>query len=95
MRKIFGKNKKAKDGKFEVTVQIVPTDGRSSKKSATIPATGASLREVLKSLDIDTKNKNITVNGKPADLDRHITPDDVVKAKDNPPVQVSERPAAS
>jgi hypothetical protein len=84
---------KVKSGQFEVKVQIVPTDGKSTTKSTTIPATGASLREVLKALNIDPKNKNITVNGTAADLDRHVTPEDVVKA--NAVVQVTERPAGS
>ncbi len=91
------KNKMAGTGKtqgFTVKIQVVPNDGKPQTKTATVSPSGASLKEVLASAGIDTKNKNITVNGKPADLDRHITSSDVVEAKAHQ-VQVTERPAGS
>lgn len=81
--------------KIECRVQVVPSDGRSHTRSVEVAATGASLREVLKALDIDVNNKNFTVNGRPANLDRHVTQEDVVEARDKPVVQVTERPASS
>lgn len=77
-----------------IKVQVVPNDGKPQMRTATVAPSGASLKEVLAAAGVDTKNKNVTVNGKPADLNRHIGPSDVVAASAQT-VQVTERPAGS
>lgn len=86
-----------KKSSLKIKVKIVPSEGRSRTQTVVVAASGASLGEVLASGNIDTKNKDFTINGKPAALDTHVTPDDIVQAAERGkvPVAVSERPRGS
>ncbi len=86
-----------KKGSLSIKVKVVPSEGRSRTQTVKVAASGASLGEVLSAGGIDTKNKDFTINGKPATTDTHVTPDDVVQAAERgkPAVAVSERPRGS
>jgi hypothetical protein len=87
----------AKDKKLEFTITVVPTSGKSSKKKVKLSGDGVSVRSALEKAGIDSTNMEITVNGKRATLDTHITSDDVLKATaaQKSAVEVSERPKGS
>lgn len=80
---------------MNVSVKIVPSEGKSQTKKVEVAKTGASLREICAQAGIDTKKKDFKVNGKPATLDTHVTREDVVEAKDTATVTVAERPQGS
>lgn len=79
--------------KLKIQVEMIPTSGKTVKKTIKVSATGASVGDILKTAGFDPKNKDFTVNGKSANLDTHVTEQDVVKAKTS--VRVSERPQGS
>lgn len=71
---------------MKIKIVVKGTDG-SETKTVEIAATGASLGEVCKTAGIETKDKDFTVDGKPATLDTHVGK--------NAPVEVSARPQGS
>lgn len=70
-------------------VTIVPVSGKPQTKEIDLP--DASLGQALASAGIETKDRDITVNGAPADLDKPLAPGSKVELK----VQVAERPRGS
>jgi hypothetical protein len=78
-------------------VRIVPVEGSSREETVEIAPSGASMEEVAKTAGLDPKNLDFTINGRPASLETHVTPDDVLEAKDRgkPAVTASERPRGS
>jgi hypothetical protein len=66
-------------GSSGVSVEIVPTSGKSTKKNVEIKGTGVSLKEFLKIAGLDAYNMNITVDGEPADMRTHVGKDSKVK----------------
>ncbi len=91
----MAKSKKSK--KLEIEVQVVPNDGQTEKKKVKVAATGASVAEILKAAGLDAKDRDLKVNGEPAELTRHVGPKDVLKAQERgkPVVAMSERPRGS
>jgi hypothetical protein len=80
---------------MKVKIEITGTDGKQTK-SVEIAPTGASIGEICKSAGIEAKDKDFTVNGKPATADTHVGKDDVMAAKGrSAPVAVSARPQGS
>jgi hypothetical protein len=77
----------SKSSKNQVTVTVVPTQGSSTTKSASLAKKGATLGDTLKAQGIATDRKDFAVNGKPASLGTKLAPGDQV--------QVSERPQGS
>lgn len=82
---------------LEISVSVVPTHGEAVNKKIKVAPSGASVAEICKAAGIDTENKDLTVNGKPADLQTHVTQDDVLQAKERGQsvVTTSERPRGS
>lgn len=83
----------AKKKKLKIKVQVIPSSGDTIEKTVTVSANGASVADILQAAGLDTKNKDITVGGKPAGLDTHVTERDVLEARTT--VGVSERPQGS
>ena len=80
---------------MKITIGITHTESQETK-SVDIAPTGASIAEICKAGGIETKDKDFTVNGKPATLDTHVGKDDILAARGrNPPVTVSARPQGS
>lgn len=75
-------------------VQVAGGGSKAQTRSATVAAGGATVGEILKEAGVDTRNKNITVNGKPADLDRRLDASDIVGDQPHT-IKVTERPASS
>jgi len=70
----------------KVKIIVKGTEGQETR-NVDIAASGASLGEVCKAAGISTKDKDFTVDGKPATLDTHVGK--------NMPVEVSARPQGS
>jgi len=79
---------------MKVKIEIIGTDGKETKKIDIDPS-GASVAEICKAAGIEAKDKDFTVNGKPAQGDTHVGKDDVMAAKSKPAVSVSARPQGS
>ncbi len=90
--------KKKEEAGLTVKVEVVGTSATAATKTAKLPKSGAALSEILEAVGVSGKNKDLTVNGKPATLQTHVGAKDSVsvqaKAKEVK-VQVSERPAGS
>lgn len=71
---------------MKVKITLTGTDG-SQEKTVKVAETGATVAEICKAGKIDTANKDLTVNGKPATLETHVD-----KAAT---VEVSARPQGS
>lgn len=56
---------------MKVKIVLIGTDGKKTH-TVDIAPTGASLAEVCKMAGIDVKDKDFTVDGKPATLDTHV-----------------------
>lgn len=82
---------------LKISVQLVTTEGKSRKKNVEVAPNGASVQQLCEAGKIDTRDKDFTVNGKPATLDTHVGPNDVLEAKESgqQAVAVSERPKGS
>jgi len=80
----------------KIKIALTGTDGKHTK-TVKIAATGASIGEICKSAGIETKDKDFTVNGRPASLDTHVGKDDVLAAdaRKAEAVEVSARPQGS
>lgn len=79
---------------MKVKIKIVGTEGQR-QETVDVDATGASVEEVCRRAGIDPKDKDLTVNGKAAQLDTHVGKDDVLGAQNRPAVTVSARPQGS
>lgn len=81
---------------MRIKVALISTDGKKTK-SVNIAATGATIGEICKAAGIETKDKDFTLNGKPAGLDTHVGKNDLLAAESRkaPPVEVSARPQGS
>lgn len=75
-----------RQGKAQVTVTTVPTQGDSSKETYALTK-GATLGQVLQEAGISAAKKDLLVNGDPATTDTKLS------AGDN--VTVTERPQGS
>ncbi len=81
---------------IEVVITVVPTDGNTTTKEARVAKTGTTLGEVLSQAGISAENKDLLLNGRPADLKTYVAEGDKVSAKARTArVQVSERPQGS
>ena len=83
----------AKKKKLKVTIEVVPTQGRTTKKTIKVDS-GSSLQEVLKAAGISGTSKNLTLNGKPSNLDAQVTARNLTHDK-KVKLRVSERPSGS
>ncbi len=83
--------------KLKIRVSVVPTHGKTVKQTVEVAPSGASVKEICAAGNIDTRNKDLTVNGRPAQLDTHVGPNDTLEAAERgkPVVAVSERPQGS
>lgn len=81
---------------MKIKIKLTGTDNTQTK-TIEVAETGASLKEILAAAGIESKDKDFTVNGKPALLDTHVGKQDVLEAKSRkaPPVEVSARPQGS
>jgi hypothetical protein len=80
---------------MKIKIELTGTDGKKTK-SVEVAPTGASIGEICKAAGIDPKDKDFSVNGKPATEDTHVGKDDVLAAKGkSAPVAVSARPQGS
>ncbi len=82
---------------MQVRVTIVPTQGKPVEQTIDVAASGASVEEICKAGGIDPTNKDLTINGQPAQLNSHVGQNDVLHAKERgkATVAVSERPRGS
>lgn len=82
---------------LNISVVVVPTHGKPVQKMVEVAASGATVAEICKAGGIETDNKDLTVNGQPAELGTHVGQNDTLQAKDRgkPAVAVSERPRGS
>ena len=71
---------------MKVKIIVNGTEGQETR-NVDIAASGASLAEVCKAAGIETKEKDFTVDNKPATLDTHVGK--------NPAVEVTARPQSS
>lgn len=76
----------AKTKEVQVAVQIVGVSGRPEVKTIKVKE-GATLEKVLKDAGVDTKHKDLMVNGQPATLKIIVTA--------NAQIDVVERPRGS
>ena len=78
---------------------LIDIAGQNDKRTelADIPATGATVQAIAEAAGLDTKDKDFSVNGQPAGLDRHIGPADVQAAKEKGAavLSISARPVGS
>lgn len=72
-----------------VTLSQVPLKGKTETKDVEVPMTATTVGEMAKTLGLDLKNRNVSVNGKPA------TEDTVVQADAKVELRVTERPQGS
>ena len=72
---------------MKVSVNVVPTQGETQTKQATVPKKGATVRAALTYLETRTTNVDIQVDGQPATLDT------VINSKSK--ITVTERPQGS
>lgn len=81
---------------MKIKIVLTGTDGKQTK-TVNIAPTGASIGEICKTAGIETKDKDFTVNGRPATLDTHVGKDEVLAADSRKiaPVEVSARPQGS
>ena len=82
--------------KISVSITVVPTSGGKRNETVVVEATGTTLRDVLKTANVDPKNMDLTIDGKPAKLDDFVGAKAKVGAKARSvSVEVAERPAGS
>jgi hypothetical protein len=81
--------------KLKIEITVVPTEGKSTKKTVEVAANGAKLGAALKAAGVSAENKDLLLNGKPATLETFVGPNDKVEARGQAKVQVAERPAGS
>ncbi len=81
---------------MKIKIELTGTDGKQTK-TVKVAETGASIEEICKSGKIETKDKDFTVNGQPADLKTHVGKNDVLAAQNRKAatVEVSARPQGS
>ncbi len=81
---------------MKLKIDIVGHDSKRTEVLDVAPG-GAKFKEILDTLDIDAKNKDLSVLGKPATLETMVTPADVLAAKDKgvSVLSISARPQGS
>lgn len=79
---------------MRIKIETIGADGKQTK-TVDIVETGASVNQICEKAGIDPKDKDFTVNGKPANGDTHVGRNDVLTAKGKPAVAVSARPQGS
>lgn len=72
-----------------VTLSQVPLKGKTQTKKVEVPMTATTVGEIAKTLSLDLKNRNVSVNGEPASTET------LVKADANVEIRVTERPQGS
>jgi sulfur carrier protein ThiS len=63
---------------MQVQLKITPSGGAGYDTGVTVPKTGTSVEEVLKTAGKTADGMLISVNGEPAALNTHVKPDDQV-----------------
>jgi hypothetical protein len=88
--------RKGKPSTKGLTFKVLVAGGgsKAQTRTANVAAGGATVGEILKEAGVDTTNKNITVNGTPADLAQRLGADDIVEGQAHT-IKVTERPASS
>ncbi len=89
--------------KMQVTVEFVPLQGKTEKKTVELDPSGASVGEVLAKAGIDPNGKTIRLNGQDVGVDHHLAPSSAIEVKGTgsnapppaPRVSATERPQGS
>jgi len=76
-------------GSMTVTLSQVPLKGETETKDVEVPMTATTVGEMAKTLGLDLKNRNVSVNGSPANENTVVQPDAKVE------LRVTERPQGS
>lgn len=72
-----------------VTLSQVPLKGKTETKVVEVPMTATTVGAMAEALGLDLKNRNVSINGKPA------TADTAVNAAAKVELRVTERPQGS
>ena len=84
---------KKKSDKIRVTVVVVPTSGKPTERTVVVAPKGMTVRDVLEEAEVSAKDRDLTLNGKPATVETPVESGSEIQVKHR--VTVEERPAGS
>ncbi len=82
-RKKSGSGKKS-GSKNEATLKVVPTQGSSTESKIALAKGGTTVADALKAAGVSTERKNISVNGRSAELSQKLGAGDAVTVEERP-----------
>lgn len=82
-RKKSGSGKKS-GAKNAATLKVVPTQGSSTESSIALAKGGTTVEDALKAAGVSAERKNLSVNGKPAELSQKLKAGDALTVEERP-----------